>query len=93
MFLSHILSYVHSHETSVHDALIELSRRHEGKDTKPVVKLIFDRGNPKQVLKNHQPVLEAQRKDLGIPLEHEVKNIHLEVMVRLRFTHTVTKRH
>jgi hypothetical protein len=65
----------------VHDALIELSRRHEGKDTKPVVKLLFDRGNPKQLIKNHQLVLPPQWKDLGIPLESEIKNIHLEVMV------------
>jgi hypothetical protein len=67
----------------VHDGLIQLSKKHEGRSTKPVVKLIFDRGNPKQVIKNHQRVLAAGWEALAIPLESEIPNLHLEVMVRL----------
>jgi phosphatidylserine/phosphatidylglycerophosphate/cardiolipin synthase-like enzyme len=64
----------------IHDALIELSTRHTNRPTKPVVKLLFDRGNPKQVIKNHQPVLPKQWASLGIPLPEEIPNIELQVM-------------
>ncbi|KAF8573891.1 hypothetical protein K439DRAFT_1373981, partial [Ramaria rubella] len=64
----------------VHDALIELSRRHEGKPTKPVVKLIYDRGNPKQVIKNHQRVPPEDWEAVGLPKKEEIRNIEFEVM-------------
>lgn len=67
--------------TSIHDALIELSKRSESRADKPVIKLIFDRGNPKQIVKNHQRVTEDQWADLGLPTKEEVKFLHLEVMV------------
>lgn len=66
---------------SIHDALIELSRRSENREHKPVVKLIFDRGNPKQIIKNHQRVAEAEWADLGLPTKEELKFINFEVMV------------
>jgi hypothetical protein len=64
----------------VYDGLIELSKRHEGKPTKPVVKLIYDRGNPKQVIKNHQRVPPEDWQAVGLPKKEEIPNIEFEVM-------------
>ncbi|KAI0685630.1 hypothetical protein BC835DRAFT_1383153 [Cytidiella melzeri] len=64
----------------IHDAFIELSKRSEGRENKPVVKLIFDRGNPKQVVKNHQRVTEDQYDALGIPSKEQAPHIHFEAM-------------
>lgn len=44
------------------------------------MKLIFDRGNPKQVIKNHQRVLPAEWADLGLPTQEELEGLHFEVM-------------
>ncbi|KAF7800300.1 hypothetical protein EIP86_011548 [Pleurotus ostreatoroseus] len=67
---------------SIHDAFIELSNRCASKppEERPVVKLIFDRGNPKQVIKNHQRVDPSDWAGLGLPAQEEIGNIHLEVM-------------
>ncbi|KAF8515685.1 hypothetical protein BU17DRAFT_76795 [Hysterangium stoloniferum] len=64
----------------VHDALIELSKRNEGKPTKPVVKLIYDRGNPKQAFKNHQRVPPESWEAVGLPKKEEIPNIEFEVL-------------
>jgi hypothetical protein len=47
------------------------------------VKLIFDRGNPKQVVKNHQQVAPDDWAGLGLPAKEELKGIRFEVMVRV----------
>ncbi|KIJ47284.1 hypothetical protein M422DRAFT_118388, partial [Sphaerobolus stellatus SS14] len=64
----------------VHQALIELSQKHEGKEKKPVVKLIYDRGNPKQVIKNHQRIPPDEWEAVGLPKKEEIPNIEFEVM-------------
>lgn len=70
--------------SSIHDALIELSRRSLSRppEDRPVVKLIFDRGNPKQLIKNHQLVAPDDWAGLGLPAKEELEGIHFEVMVR-----------
>ena len=67
---------------SIHDAFIELSRRSASRPPaeRPVVKLLFDRGNPKQVFKNHQRVAPAEWPALGLPSAEEISNIHFEAM-------------
>ncbi|KAI0801970.1 hypothetical protein BC629DRAFT_1591626 [Irpex lacteus] len=64
----------------IHDAFIELSKRSEGRADKPVVKLIFDRGNPKQVIKNHQRVSQDDWEGLGLPTKDQIPHIHFEAM-------------
>lgn len=66
----------------IHDALIELSQRHADRpaNERPVVKLIFDRGNPKQVIRNHQRVEPSDWAGLGLPAQEELGGIHFEVM-------------
>ncbi|THG97953.1 hypothetical protein EW026_g4144 [Hermanssonia centrifuga] len=64
----------------IHDAFIELSKRSEDRPNKPVVKLIFDRGNPKQIYKNHQKVAEEEWGALGLPTRDQIPNIHFQAM-------------
>ncbi len=73
----------HSKRNSIHDAFIELSKRSEDRPNKPVVKLIFDRGNPKQIYKNHQKVAEEEWGALGLPTRDQIPNIHFQAMVRV----------
>ena len=68
---------------SIHDAFIELSRRAATRAHKPVVKLILDRGSPKQVFRNHQRVAEAEWDALGLPSREQAPNIAFECMVRV----------
>lgn len=63
----------------VYEGLLELSKRSEGRARKPVVKLIFDRGNPKQVIKNHQLVPPEQWGDLGLPTKEQIPFLDFEV--------------
>ena len=72
---------IHASSRSIHDAFIELSKRSEGRTDKPVVKLIFDRGNPKQVVKNHQRVSPEDWEGLGLPTKDQIPHIHFEAMV------------
>lgn len=44
--------------------------------------MIIDRGNPKQVIKNHQLIAEADWAGLGFPTKDEIPNIQFECMVR-----------
>jgi hypothetical protein len=69
---------------SIHDALIELSHRNLTRSIKeqPVVKILFDRGDIKQVIKNHQLVAPEKWPRLGLPAREDIKGIQLEVMVR-----------
>jgi hypothetical protein len=74
--------------TRVHDALIELSNRFEGKPTKPVVKLIYDRGHPKQAIKNHQRVPPEGWETVGLPKKEEIPNLEFEVLVSWLYFYT-----
>lgn len=68
-------------DVRVHQGLIELSQRHQGKDKKPVVKLIYDRGNPKQVFQNRQMVPPEDWAGVGLPSPEDIPNIDFEVIV------------
>lgn len=63
-------------------ALKELSRRAGERGTKVVVKIIYDRGSPKQLFEPHYIVSEKEYtgKNVGLPAKHEIPNIDLEVM-------------
>ncbi|KAF2200692.1 IQ calmodulin-binding motif protein [Delitschia confertaspora ATCC 74209] len=63
------------------DSLIELSRRAEKRGKKVVVKVMYDRGELKQFVDNHQIVTEKQytAASIKLPSPHEVPFIHLEV--------------
>ncbi|GJJ09337.1 hypothetical protein Clacol_003559 [Clathrus columnatus] len=63
----------------IHQGLIELSKRHEGKPNKPVVKLIYDRGNPKQIFQNRQTVPPEGWEEVGLPSQKEIPNVQFEV--------------
>ncbi|OJD33510.1 iq calmodulin-binding motif protein [Diplodia corticola] len=64
------------------DSLIELSKRAGRRNQKAVVKIIYDRGSPKQVFNNHLDVSEAERtaKGIGIPSSEDIPNIDIEVI-------------
>ena len=44
----------------INQGLLELSKRAGARGEKAVVKIMYDRGNPKQLLENHQYVLEKE---------------------------------
>lgn len=67
--------------------MIELSKRSEDRVQKPVVKLMFDRANLMQFLRNRQRVGPEQWKNFGLPTQDQIRNIHLEVIVRFFCTH------
>ena len=60
----------------------ELSRRAGERGEKAVVKLMYDRGNPKQLFNNHQYVPESEftASAVNLPPLKEVPNIELEVV-------------
>lgn len=64
------------------DAIKELSRRAGERGTKIVMKLIYDRGSPKQLVEPHYvvPVKEYTGSKVGIPAPEEIPNIDLQVM-------------
>lgn len=64
------------------DAIRELSRRAGQRGTKVVVKVIYDRGSPKQLIEPHYIVPEKSftGKAVGLPHVDEIPNIDLEVM-------------
>ncbi|KAF2089467.1 phospholipase D/nuclease [Saccharata proteae CBS 121410] len=68
--------------TLITDSLKELSVRAGSRGQKVVVKLIFDRGSPKQVFDNHLKVNGKDRaaKGVGIPAPEEIPNVDLEVV-------------
>ncbi|KAG5637636.1 hypothetical protein H0H81_003861 [Sphagnurus paluster] len=63
------------------NALRELSRRAGERGQKIVVKIMYDRGNIKQIVKQHQivPVSEYTSDSVKLPSPEEVPNIDLEV--------------
>ncbi|KAJ0118029.1 hypothetical protein J7T55_014482 [Diaporthe amygdali] len=64
------------------DAMKELSRRAGERGTKIVMKMIYDRGSPKQLFEPHYvvPVKEYTGDKVGIPPPEEIPNIDLQVM-------------
>ena len=44
----------------INQGLLELSRRAGRRNEKAIVKIMYDRGNPKQFINNHQSVLEKE---------------------------------
>lgn len=64
------------------NALKELSRRAGERGTKVVVKILYDRGSPKQLFEPHYIVSEKEYtgKAVGLPHKHEIPNIDMEVM-------------
>lgn len=69
------------------DSFRELSRRAGERGEKAVVKLLYDRGNPKQMIDPHQSVDESTRvsKNVGLPPASEMPNIDLQVVNYHRF--------
>ncbi|KAL1874466.1 hypothetical protein Daus18300_003484 [Diaporthe australafricana] len=63
-------------------AMKELSRRAGERGTKIVMKMIYDRGSPKQLVEPHYvvPVKEYNGAKVGIPTPEEIPNIDLQVM-------------
>ncbi|KAI0050745.1 hypothetical protein FA95DRAFT_1535710 [Auriscalpium vulgare] len=66
----------------VADSIRELSKRvgTRGDGRRVVVKLMYDRGNLKQVVKNHVVVPPAGWSKVGLPEEHEIPGVQLEVV-------------
>ncbi|ORY65156.1 uncharacterized protein BCR38DRAFT_192318 [Pseudomassariella vexata] len=64
------------------DAMRELSRRAGERGSRIVMKILYDRGSPRQLLEPHYIVSEKEYtgKAVGIPAKHEIPNIDLEVM-------------
>jgi phosphatidylserine/phosphatidylglycerophosphate/cardiolipin synthase-like enzyme len=64
------------------DAMKELSRRAGMKGTKIVMKIIYDRGSPRQVVEPHFLVTEKTYTGtaVGLPHPHEIPHIDLEVV-------------
>ncbi|KUI68543.1 hypothetical protein VM1G_04416 [Cytospora mali] len=64
------------------DAMKELSRRAGERGTNIVMKMIYDRGSPKQLVEPHYLVSEKEYTGpkVGIPAPHEIPNIDLQVM-------------
>lgn len=63
------------------DALRELSRRVKARGgEKVVMKLMYDRGNLKQAVKNRIPVKPVYWSRIGLPTEDEIPGITLEVI-------------
>ncbi|THG96576.1 hypothetical protein EW145_g7754 [Phellinidium pouzarii] len=66
----------------VSDSLRVLSKRclRRASDARPVVKLIYDRGTPKQALHNHVRVPPDAWAELGLPRAEELGGIRFEVV-------------
>ena len=64
------------------DSLHELSRRAGERGEKAVVKIMYDRGNPKQVFYNHQYVPESEFTGgaVNLPPLKDLPNLELEVV-------------
>lgn len=64
------------------DAMKEASRRAGKRGDKIVMKILYDRGSPKQLFEPHYIVSEKEYtgKAVGLPHKHEIPNIDLEVM-------------
>lgn len=64
------------------DAMKELSRRAGERGTKIIMKIIYDRGSPRQMFEHHFLVSEKTYtgKAVGLPHPHEIPNIDFEVV-------------
>ncbi|KAI1962863.1 hypothetical protein LOZ58_002487 [Ophidiomyces ophidiicola] len=64
------------------NAMRELSKRTALRGTRVVMKMMYDRGNVKQVLNNRQPVsrIEALSERVRLPSPEEIPNIDLQVL-------------
>ncbi|KAI1079107.1 IQ calmodulin-binding motif protein [Whalleya microplaca] len=64
------------------NAMKELSRRAGERGSRVVMKIIYDRGSPRQLLDPHYIVPEGEYtgKAVGLPAPHEIPNVDLEVM-------------
>ncbi|KAH9449578.1 hypothetical protein Pst134EB_020398 [Puccinia striiformis f. sp. tritici] len=71
-------------QRTICQALIDLSKRVEARQQKEkvIVKLIYDRGNWKQVFKNHLSIKpnSSEWKEVGLPDPKEIPNLELEVI-------------
>lgn len=75
--------WIHSNaSTLVTNAFRELSRRAGQRGTKVVVKMIYDRGDPRQLCNNHLPVQEKQftSEKVKLPPLKEIPNIDFQVI-------------
>ncbi|KAA6406800.1 MAG: hypothetical protein FRX48_09524 [Lasallia pustulata] len=68
--------------TLITNSLKELSRRAGERGEKAVVKIIYDRGNAKQLIDNHQTVSEKEYTgpNIKIPPPHEIPHIDMQVV-------------
>ncbi|KAL8281037.1 hypothetical protein RQP46_006716 [Phenoliferia psychrophenolica] len=68
--------------STITDAFKELSRRAGARGERVVIKMMYDRGTPKQVLESHQLVDEKTwvSDRVKLPSKAEIPNIDLEVM-------------
>lgn len=66
----------------IYDAMIELSKRAGERGERIVFKLMYDRGNPKQFVDNHQNVDEKTwtSEAVGLPRKDQIPNIDLAVV-------------
>ena len=66
----------------VNNALIELSKRAGERKSRVVVKLMYDRGSPWQVIENHQKVTEKEyiAKTVNLPRAEDMPNVDLQVL-------------
>ncbi|KAF4555289.1 Hypothetical protein D9617_2g052420 [Elsinoe fawcettii] len=64
------------------DSLRELSKRAGERGSRPVVKVIYDRGSIKQIFNNHLGVTEAEYTAAGVALpdQKDMPNVDLEVL-------------
>lgn len=64
------------------DAIKELSRRAGERGIKIVMKVIYDRGSPKQLVEPHYvvPVKEYTGSKVGLPAPEEIPHINMQVM-------------
>ncbi|KAJ5643294.1 uncharacterized protein N7484_005801, partial [Penicillium longicatenatum] len=75
--------WIHSDAaTLVTNGIRELNRRAGERGTKVVMKMVYDRGDPKQVLDNRLEVNSEQRTidKVRLPAPHEIPNVDLKVI-------------
>ena len=68
--------------TLITDAMRELSKRAGRRKQKIIMKIMYDRGNPKQAIHNHQVVQPAEYSSgkVSLPPPEEIPNIDLQVI-------------
>lgn len=68
--------------TLITDSIRELSRRAGARNQRAVVKIIYDRGSPKQFVKNHLEVKAAERvaDGIGLPSDEDIPHVDLQVI-------------